>query len=76
MVEGQEQQAALLREAAKMRCPKCGEPLLQVEICQIPIERCELCNGVWLDAGELELIVERQQTDQGWLSRFLKAFRQ
>lgn len=72
MVDGQEQEEARLKYAALMRCPKCGEPLLQVEICEIPIERCSLCDGVWLDRGELELILDRQQADDSWLARFLK----
>ncbi|MBY0357720.1 MAG: zf-TFIIB domain-containing protein [Candidatus Obscuribacterales bacterium] len=53
-------------------CPKCKCLLNQVEILDIPIEKCPQCSGVWLDAGELELIYEREKAKDSWISRLFK----
>ncbi len=37
-----------------MKCPKCGADLNEVVFRGIKIDRCLLCDGVWLDEGELE----------------------
>jgi len=37
-----------------MKCPKCGADLNEVIFRGIKIDRCLLCDGVWLDEGELE----------------------
>ena len=51
-------QEAEAKEAAKkasyMRCPKCSEPLKERSFQKILIDQCTGCNGIWLDAGELE----------------------
>jgi Zn-finger nucleic acid-binding protein len=36
---------------------------------KVNIDRCQQCGGVWLDAGELEMLVEREH---GFISGFLK----
>ena len=43
-------------------CPLCNEPLVAFELDGIEIDRCVDCGGVWLDAGELELIAGRAGT--------------
>lgn len=43
-----------------MNCPRCSEEMNQVEIQEVPVEQCPGCEGVWLDAGELELIAQRE----------------
>ncbi len=40
-----------------MRCCRCREEMLVVEYAQIEIDYCADC-GIWLDSGELELILE------------------
>lgn len=40
-----------------MRCPTCKYPLIVVEIEEIEIDHCLACGGVWLDGGELELLL-------------------
>ncbi len=42
-----------------MRCCRCGEEMLVVEYAQIEIDYCSDC-GIWLDSGELELILEHE----------------
>jgi uncharacterized protein len=39
-----------------MRCPRCGANLKEVEHHQVKVDRCSECKGVWLDAGELEML--------------------
>ena len=41
-----------------MRCPNCGELLIVLEIESIEIDHCTACGGIWLDSGELELLLE------------------
>jgi len=40
-------------------CPKCREPLIVVELEGVEVDHCLTCHGTWLDAGELELLMER-----------------
>lgn len=37
-----------------MKCPKCGGDLKEIGFRGVNIDRCTLCDGVWLDQGELE----------------------
>ena len=41
-----------------MKCPKCGTDLDEIDYQKVKIDRCGECKGIWLDAGELELLVE------------------
>ena len=40
-----------------MYCPKCGMQLIEVDYKTLKIDRCSACDGIWLDAGELEAAV-------------------
>ena len=65
-------QEAEAKEAANkavyMRCPKCGASLKARSFQKIEIDQCTACGGIWLDAGELEQVAEK---DEGsWLGRF------
>jgi Zn-finger nucleic acid-binding protein len=64
------------REAAgvSLICPKCGGKLAELLYEDIEIDRCASCNGVWLDAGELELLTAREEQGEkrGWLGRMLR----
>jgi uncharacterized protein len=39
-------------------CPKCDVPLLILRFKNIDVDFCERCRGFWLDAGELEALLE------------------
>ena len=39
-----------------MKCPKCGHDLREEAHGPVKIDRCGTCKGVWLDAGELEML--------------------
>jgi Zn-finger nucleic acid-binding protein len=41
-----------------MKCPRCGSVLNAVEYDDVEVEVCSSCKGEWLQAGELEKIVE------------------
>jgi Zn-finger nucleic acid-binding protein len=45
---------------ATMQCPKCPAKLETVERHGIVIEICEGCQGVYLDRGELEQIIDAE----------------
>jgi len=42
-------------------CPNCAEALLVLELDGIEIDYCESCSGLWLDEGELELILASEE---------------
>lgn len=42
-----------------MKCPACKAPLVVVERESIEVDWCPACHGVWFDAGELELLVDK-----------------
>lgn len=52
------------------RCPRCGTPLDERTVDEVPIDVCDGCGGVWLDKGELEQLIERET--EGWASRWFR----
>jgi Zn-finger nucleic acid-binding protein len=46
-----------LTEITVLKCPACKEPLIVLEVEGIEIDHCLACGGVWLDGGELELLL-------------------
>ena len=44
-----------------MICPVCENPLVFLELDQIEIDHCLHCGGIWLDSGELELLLETDE---------------
>ena len=55
-------------QKSAINCPKCDGTLLELTHEGVQIDRCNKCNGVWLDAGELERLTS-QEEQHGWLSR-------
>ena len=45
-----------LRDLHHMKCPKCGMELIEIDYKHIRIDKCSACDGVWLDAGELDAV--------------------
>ena len=39
-----------------MNCPVCKIPMMVLEYAQVEVDFCASCAGIWLDAGELELL--------------------
>lgn len=42
------------RSKSVKNCPKCAVALVESEVEKVKLDSCPQCNGVWLDAGELE----------------------
>jgi len=55
-----------------MRCPKCGMELIEIAYRGIKIDECSECKGIWLDAGELEVIAKLEKTG---LDKFFSIFK-
>ncbi|SMF08298.1 zf-TFIIB domain-containing protein [Pseudobacteriovorax antillogorgiicola] len=51
-----------------MKCPKCGCQLEERELAGVMIDQCESCLGVYLDKGELDLILTAKKPE-GFLAR-------
>ena len=69
MKEKQEEEAqAAAKGAFDMKCPKCGETLKERTFQKIVIDQCSGCHGIWLDAGELEQVAEKEGAS--WLGKF------
>ena len=45
-----------------MKCPVCKVPTYAVEHDQIELDMCPDCQGIWFDAGELDLLLEVGQS--------------
>ncbi|MCE2790568.1 MAG: zf-TFIIB domain-containing protein [Saprospiraceae bacterium] len=45
-----------------MQCPVCNVNLLMTDRNGIEIDYCPQCRGIWLDRGELDKIIERNQS--------------
>ncbi|MDY7030349.1 MAG: zf-TFIIB domain-containing protein, partial [Thermodesulfobacteriota bacterium] len=61
-----------LKELHYMRCPKCGMELTEIDYKKIKVDKCFSCQGVWLDAGELEAVSE---LDQSIMGKFFNVFK-
>lgn len=47
-----------LRDLHYMKCPKDGMDLQTIEVHGVKIDQCATCNGMWLDAGELDQLTK------------------
>ena len=61
-----------LKELHHMRCPKCGMELIEIGYRAIMIDKCSGCEGIWLDAGELESVSKLEKTG---LDKLFSAFK-
>jgi Zn-finger nucleic acid-binding protein len=55
-----------------MNCPACSNPMITMELQNVEIDHCIKCGGIWLDAGELEILLD----DAGKARTLLDSFRQ
>ena len=55
-----------------MDCPVCeNAAMIVLELDEVEVDFCLDCNGIWLDAGELELLLEDEQK----ATELLRSFR-
>jgi len=59
------------KELHWMKCPKCGSNLKEIDFKGIKIDRCQECEGIWLDKGELEMI---SGEESGIIRHFIERF--
>jgi hypothetical protein len=58
------------RSAHYMKCPKCGGDLVERSFSGVKIDVCPTDNGMWLDAGELDLL---SKVDTSRLGSFVRS---
>lgn len=64
------------RRVHYMKCPKCGADLKESEFHHVKIDTCPDCKGLWLDAGELEMVGRvNESAIGGFLSDLFKGLR-
>ena len=60
-MKSEHQQVEAAKRAALMAsCPKCSGKFRQYTVKGFVVERCESCEGIWLNKGELAEILRRQ----------------
>lgn len=40
-----------------MDCPVCDKAMITAELHEVEVDYCASCTGIWLDAGELEILL-------------------
>ena len=53
-----------------MNCPACKNAMITLELADVEIDHCVGCGGIWLDAGELELLLEAPEKAKRLLASF------
>lgn len=48
-----------------MVCPKCGDAIEEIESEDVKLERCETCGGIYLDRGEVEMLLSLSRGREG-----------
>ena len=67
-----EEEKHKLKKLHYMACPKCGMKLIEIDYKGIAVDKCSVCEGVWLDAGELEAIA---RLEKGMLDKWFRVFK-
>ncbi|NLH41246.1 MAG: zf-TFIIB domain-containing protein [Planctomycetes bacterium] len=55
-----------------MDCPACKKAMITLELADVEIDHCISCGGIWLDNGELELLMDAPEQ----AGRLLRSFQQ
>lgn len=54
-----------------MDCPVCKDSaMITLELDEVEIDYCTVCNGIWLDAGELEILLGEPEKAKMLLQSF------
>ncbi len=56
-----------------MDCPVCKTPMIVFELDEVETDYCTECRGIWLDTGELEILLENAAAAQQVLASFADA---
>ena len=60
-----------LKELHFLRCPKCGMQLLEIDYKGIKVDKCSECEGIWLDAGEMDAV---SKLEKAGLDKLFRVF--
>jgi Zn-finger nucleic acid-binding protein len=53
-----------------MDCPVCENAMITLELQEVEIDFCSHCSGIWLDAGELEMLLQSPEQAANLLASF------
>ena len=53
-----------------MDCPVCKNAMIALELAEVEVDYCTDCGGIWLDAGELELLLGNSERTEQLLDSF------
>ena len=53
-----------------MDCPVCKNAMVTLELSDVEIDHCLDCGGIWLDSGELELLLDNAERANELLESF------
>ena len=53
-----------------MDCPVCKNAMITLELADVEIDYCTDCGGIWLDAGELEILLGQAEKAKQLLDSF------
>ena len=57
------------KESHWKKCPKCGSDMEEKELDNVMIDQCGECQGIYFDAGELDLVLKREES-KSFLDKF------
>ena len=77
LIEKNREEASQAKENADrpdnwMKCPKCGGQMEEIDLAGIDIDKCQDCQGVYFDNGELDILL--QSKERGGFLGLLKKF--
>lgn len=53
-----------------MDCPVCKNAMITLELADVEIDHCIECSGIWLDAGELEMLLADSEAAKKLIDSF------
>jgi Zn-finger nucleic acid-binding protein len=53
-----------------MDCPICKNAMITIELSEVEIDYCTDCGGIWLDSGELEMLLGEPEKAKQLLDSF------
>ncbi|MBI3932758.1 MAG: zf-TFIIB domain-containing protein [Acidobacteria bacterium] len=55
-----------------MKCPKCGHDMKSEALDGVEVDRCTFCEGIYLDAGELDqVLLKKGEERRGFFRRLV-----
>lgn len=62
-----------LKDLHFMKCPKCGHDMQGESLEGVEVDRCTFCEGIYLDAGEMDQIfLKKEEERKGFLRKLIR----